>query len=162
VQRWRRPISFALLAGLWQKQHGDGRAWEPALGLSAGWSPQPWLLIDLQAARASSSQGNGFAGATSKTTLLALRGFGAWNRGPLSLLAGGGAGSSLSQTTYQLQDVGQPASSLGSSAFKLVLQAGGGARLRPWSGLELRIEATALLRDGRLEPLLEGGAGWSF
>ena len=150
------------VGGLWQKEHGDGRGFEPAYGVQVGWAPLPWLLVDLTAVRAGQGQGNGFASARVDHSLVLLRAFAAWNRGAFSLFAGGGAGGVLAQTVYTLQDVGQPASTLPATALKLAAQAGAGARLRPWRGLEVRTEVTTLLRDGRLEPLFTLGAGWAF
>ena len=160
--RWRRNLWVLAQAGGWQKPHGDGRGFELAYGLQLGWAPMPWLLLDLSATRAGQAQGNGFASAQVDHTLLLVRAFAAWNRGPVSLFAGGGAGGVLAQTVYTLQDVGQPASTLPATAFKLAAQVGAGARMRPWRGLEVRAEVTTLLRDGRLEPLVTYGAGWAF
>ena len=160
--RWRRSLWALAVAGGWQKSHGDGRGFELAYGLQLGWAPQPWLLLDLTFTRAGQQQGNGFASARVDHTLAMVRGFAAWNRGLVSLFAGGGAGGALAQTVYTLQDVGQPASTLPATAFKLAVQAGAGARMRPWRGLEVRAEVSTLLRDGRLEPLVTFAAGWAF
>ncbi len=160
--RWRRSLWALAVAGGWQKSHADGRGFELAYGLQLGWAPQPWLLLDLTFTRGGQQQGNGFASARVDHTLAMVRGFAAWNRGLVSLFAGGGAGGALAQTVYTLQDVGQPASTLPATAFKLAVQAGAGARMRPWRGLEVRAEVSTLLRDGRLEPLVTFAAGWAF
>jgi hypothetical protein len=160
--RWRRNLWVLAQAGGWQKPHGDARGFELAYGLQLGWAPAPWLLLDLSVVRAGQQQGNGFANARVDHTSALVRGFVAWNRGLVSLFAGGGAGGVLAQTVYTLQDVGQPASTLPATAFRLAAQVGAGARMRPWRGLEVRAEVTTLLRDGRLEPLVTFGAGWAF
>ena len=161
-ERWRRSFWLLALGGVWQKPRADGRAFEPSIGLQAGYALAPWLLVDLTALRAGSTQGSGFASASLVHTLLVARLQVAWSRGAFSWLGGTGFGGALSQTVYSLQDVGQPESTLPATALRTVLTAGAGLRVRPWRGLELRLEVNALLRDGRLEPWLVGGAGWSF
>jgi hypothetical protein len=160
--RWRRSLTVLALGGLWQTQRGDSMAFDPAYGLQVGYAIVPWLLVDVTAMRAGSTQGNGFASATVNHTFFAGRLWLAWNKGFLSLIGGGGFGGTLAQTRYFLQDVGQPPATIDANALELAAQAGLGARLRPWSGLEIRVEVTSLLREGRFEPLLIGGAGWAF
>jgi hypothetical protein len=122
----------------------------------------PWLLVDLTVLRGSASQGNAFASVSDAQTLFLLRATAAWNLGPFSAGVVAGAGALLSQTHYSLEDPGQPPEGRDANGFKPALQAGFALRSRPLSGLEVRAEVSFVLRDGRFEPLLAAGLGWSL
>ena len=134
-----------------------GRQWDPALGLRVATElPSTWS-IEVYGARASPSGGNAYASTATTRMLFGVRG-GRWlydQGGLLALQAAGGLSASLSSTRYALRDVGgDPQAVEGSSGLKLAPELGASLRLRPFKLLELRLDASALYRDARIEALV--------
>ena len=124
---------------------------------------------ELQVVRAGGTSGGAFANTEVTHTLFALRAFLVLGWPRLSLLLGGGGGLALVQRRYYILD---PANldSTGRPKAETLQATGGGAawqpaavlRARVLRGLTLRAEVTALVRDGRLEPMPLFGLGWAF
>ncbi len=153
------------IAGLWGKSRSDGsgRLWDLAYGLRIGYAIlSDRLELELLAARAGSSAGSPFVNASAAHNLFALRAF--WVFGPprISLLLGAGAGATWAQTHYSLTDVGGTPTGLEANSVKPVMQITTAARARLIRGLEARVEVSAVLRGGALEPLPLVGFGAAF
>ena len=158
-------FSAALDLGLWGKSpiDGGGRWYDFAYGIRLGYELLPERLeLELLALRAGRTAGSAFANASTTHDLFTLRAFYLLNAGRFTLLAGGGAGVALAQTHYTVQDVGGTPVGLDATSGKLVLQVTAGGRARVYRGLDLRLEVSALLRDGKVDVLPLAAAGWAF
>ncbi len=69
----------------------------------------------------------------------------------------------LSQTHYTLIDViSGTTGGLDANALRPVMQFTAAGRVRVFRGLQLRGEVSAMLRDGRIEPMPLLGLGWAL
>lgn len=159
-------FSAGLDLGAWGKPaiDGTGRHYDFAYGVRFGYELLPERLeLELQALRAGRTAGSAFANASTTHDLFALRALYLLPLGwSVTALAGGGAGVSLAQAHYAVQDVGATPQTLDSTSARLVLQVTAGVRARVYRGLELRGEVSGLLRDGRLDLLPLAAASWGF
>ena len=81
----------------------------------------------------------------------------------LALLLGGGGGVAFAQTHYTLVDVASGSTSgLDAVALKPVIGITAAGRMRIFRGLQVRVEVSGLVRDGRVELLPLFGLGWSL
>ena len=134
-----------------------GRQWDPVLGLRVATElPSAWS-VEVYGARASTSEGNPYANTATTRLLFGARG-GRWlydQGGLIGLQIAGGLSASLSSTRYALRDVGGDAQAAeGRTGLKLAPELGGSLRLRPLKLVELRLDASMLYRDARLEALV--------
>jgi hypothetical protein len=160
-------VSVLAFGALWTTSGTvGGRSWDPALGVRVAAALASAWSAELYAARAGATSGNVYA-STSTTRLLAGARGGRWlyEGGLFGVQLAGGVAATLSSTRYGARDVsGDPQSLEGSSGLKLAPEVGAALRFRPFKLLELRLDASALYRDARLEGLLgvSGGAWVAF